>query len=66
MPFNKVHILVGSNNTSCIIGFYIDNLKVKQMYMTEAIQLKEWFPKQSKYWRTVCKAEVSISRPTRH
>ncbi len=59
--FNKVHILLGLNKQSCIIGFYLDNLKVKQMYMMEPISLKEWFPKQSKIWRTINKAKVTIS-----
>ena len=60
--FNKVHILLGLNKQSCIIGFYLDNLKIKQMYMMDNISLKEWFPKQSKIWRTKFKAKVTISR----
>ena len=62
MLFNKVHVLVGLNGTSCIIGFYLDNLKIKQMYMIEPICLKQWFPKESKYWRTICNAKVTVSK----
>lgn len=60
--FNKVHVLIGTNKKSCIIGFYLDNFKVKQMYMFEDIPLKQWFPRDSKYWRHTCKAKVTVSK----
>lgn len=60
--FNRVHVLIGTNGTSAIIGFYLDSMKVKQMYMFEEIPLKSWFPKDAKYWRTKCNAKVTASR----
>ena len=60
--FNRVHVLIGSNGTSAIIGFYLNKNKIKQMYMCEKIPLKSWFPKDAKYWRTECKAKVTASR----
>ena len=62
MSFNRVHVLIGSNGTSCIIGFYLSNFRVRQMYMMDSIPLKEWFPKQSKYWRNACNAKVTVNK----
>ena len=62
--FDHVHVLIGINGTSAIVGFYLDTLKVKQMYMLERIPLKSWFPKEAKYWRTKFNAKVTISKLT--
>lgn len=58
----RVHVLIGTNGTSAIIGFYLDNFKVRQCYMTEAIPLKSWLPEHIKYWKQECKAKVTVSR----
>ena len=58
----RVHVLIGIDGTSAIIGFYLDSYKVRQLYMTEKIPLKAWLPEHIRYWKKECKAKVTVSK----
>ena len=60
--FDRVHVLIGTNKKAAIIGFYKNEIKIKQMYMFKNLKLKEWFPKSSKFWREKHNAKVTISK----
>ena len=58
----RVHVLIGANNTSAIIGFYLGDLKIRQCYMMEKVPIKSWLPDYIKYWERECHAKVTVSR----